>query len=323
MSERREEQEVKQEVQEVKQEVVKEVQEKERKKKAPEVVASQEPQIAQGTQGLLGFYLPPEIIREAMANPDVLTEIMEVRRELRDEFTKRMYYESLAKAQAEIGKVEKNMVVYNKDHTIRYRYASFDKVLEAIKPIFKYGFSIRHESHFQDGRYIVITYLTHRDGWSEKAQFMAQLGSSFTNMSAIQEIGALESYGRRYNILKLLNIAGDEDTDANAVEGIIVKDVGRVSDPMPTPNRNVNVNPEEYKELLRAAFGLLSREFNQLTKDEHRAIWHKFLRDTYGVESSKDLKDISNVMEKLRQWIKDNKGPDKNNKETEEKELPF
>jgi len=283
------------------------------------------------------LYIPENLFEKALENPEILTKIMDVRREIRDEIARKKFYEDLAKAQSEIGPIEKNMKVLNKDGTIRYKYASLDKVLNAIKPIYKYGFSIRHESELKDGNtYIITTWLVHSGGWSEKSVFITRVGQfDQSRMSPIQEIGAIESYGRRYNILKLLNLAGDEDIDG--ADAVIEKDnTIRVVDqnikpetptqPQTLPVKNGRMN---YNEMLRTCFSIIGKEFPGTTKDQHIETWHKFLNETFGIQSSKQLpSDVgySDVIKFLNNWIASQKQTEHtDNPETKntEDDLPF
>jgi len=288
------------------------------------------------------LYIPENLFEKALENPEILTKVMDVRREIRDEIARKKFYEDLAKAQSEIGPIEKNMKVLNKDGSIRYRYASLDKVLNAIKPIYKYGFSIRHESELKDGNtYIITTWLVHSGGWSEKSVFVSKIGQfDQSRMTPIQEIGAIESYGRRYNILKLLNLAGDEDIDAGTNTVIEKENTLRVVDkvktesdpepqPQPQPQRSVNGSRLNYNEMLRTCFSIISKEFPGTTKDQHIEIWHKFLNETFGIQSSKQLpQDVgySDVIKFLNNWIatqKQTEQTDNPKTENSEDELPF
>ena len=309
------------------QEVEEKKEEKQKEKKIKPVKETGAAEITPTTDAS-SLYIPAQIFEKALENPEVLTHIMNVRREIRDEIARKKFYEALSQAQSEIGPIEKNAVVYNRDSkTIRYRYATLDVLLKAISPIFKYGFSIRHESELLEngGHYRITTYLTHKDGWSEKAVFTAKIGV-MVNMSQVQEIGAIESYGRRYNILKLLNLAGDEDTDANLNStidergNVVVEQKNNNSQTQPTQSKT------GYSEMIRVCFGILQREFGG-DKNQLQDLWHEYLKDTFGIASSKQIPpevSYSEVIKMLNNWVKMKKEKETaTQSEQSEEELPF
>ena len=117
---------------------------------------------------------------------------------------------AMAKVTAEIQNPLKNQNGYG------YKYATLDSILEKVRPILaKNGLSILQSQEIQESSVVVTTLLMHTSGeWIEtraEAPFTTLKG-----MNDYQSLGAGITYLRRYAISSLLNIASEEDTDANA-----------------------------------------------------------------------------------------------------------
>ena len=117
---------------------------------------------------------------------------------------------AMAKVTAEIQNPTRNQNGYG------YKYATLDSILEKVRPILaKNGLSILQSQEIQESSVVVTTLLMHTSGeWIEtraEAPFTTLKG-----MNDYQSLGAGITYLRRYAISSLLNIASEEDTDANA-----------------------------------------------------------------------------------------------------------
>jgi len=117
---------------------------------------------------------------------------------------------AMAKVTAEIQNPTRNQNGYG------YKYATLDSILEKVRPVLaKNGLSILQSQEIQESSVVVTTLLMHTSGeWIEtraEAPFTTLKG-----MNDYQSLGAGITYLRRYAISSLLNIASEEDTDANA-----------------------------------------------------------------------------------------------------------
>lgn len=93
-----------------------------------------------------------------------------------------------------------------------FGYASLPNILSAVKPVlFKHGLAI---TQFV-GKGDLVTRLIHASG-----QFISETTElPFREAMTMQERGSVISYMRRYTIVCLLGIVGDEDDDANGADG--------------------------------------------------------------------------------------------------------
>ena len=102
-----------------------------------------------------------------------------------------------------------------KAHTTSY--APLEDIVKVVQPILsKYGFSVSFTTN-QDGLDAVTVNcsLQHKDGHSTSTSLMLPTKAVNNSMNAMQAIGAAISYGKRYTICGILNIATAQDDDNN------------------------------------------------------------------------------------------------------------
>lgn len=102
-----------------------------------------------------------------------------------------------------------------KAHTTSY--APLEDIVKVVQPILsKYGFSVSFTTS-QDGLDAVTVNcsLQHKDGHSTSTSLMLPTKAVNNSMNAMQAIGAAISYGKRYTICGILNIATAQDDDNN------------------------------------------------------------------------------------------------------------
>jgi len=145
---------------------------------------------------------------------EAVNALLEMRRQLKAEWAREEYYKALSELQTEIPAIPKDKVVKNRDGSIRYSYASFDTIIDTLKPLLKkYGFSFRYETAQSDKSIEVRCVVTHLAGHSESVAFNAPVGNS-GHMLPIQEYGAALTYAKRYTLCMAFGLTTDEDTDA-------------------------------------------------------------------------------------------------------------
>lgn len=235
-------------------------------------------------------------------NVEVVERLIKIREELKKEKSKENYYRSLSQLQSELGPIEPNCVVYNKDNTIRYRYASLDKINEQIKPLLvKYGFTITYNSEKISDKILRVTCrISHTDGHSEQASIDIPFDNS-AYMSDIQKTGSTLSYARRYALMLALNIVADQDIDGNIddkktdeikIKKVVHLDNGTKIEQNDEKKQLINKIRELYKEAIR--LGKISRnDFSDYVKTIYKVseqeIWKL---------NSEQLRNIINSLEK-------------------------
>lgn len=96
-------------------------------------------------------------------------------------------------------------------------YAPLEDIVKAVQPILsKYGFSISFTTEQQGLEAVTVNcILQHKDGHSTKTALTLPTKAVNNSMNAMQAIGAAISYGKRYTLCGILNIATAQDDDNN------------------------------------------------------------------------------------------------------------
>lgn len=147
---------------------------------------------------------------------------------------------ALAKAQTELKNPSKNKTVNVRTQqggTYSYKYADLADILDQVKPVLaKNGLTIiQGNTDDETGRVNITTLLLHESGEWIKT-FLLMPPAHETRMNPAQALGSILTYGRRYAITSLLNLASDEDNDANTPD-LPVKKLA------PTAERSANLDP--------------------------------------------------------------------------------
>lgn len=153
------------------------------------------------------------IISHAASNPAVDIDKMERLMEMYERVQKRQAAAAFAADLAEM-QDELPIVAERGDAAGRYKYALWEDINAAIKPILKrYGFALSFRTDFTDG--IAVTgVLTHKDGHREETTIKLPADTS-GGKNAVQAVASSVSYGKRYTAGALLNlISRGEDDDA-------------------------------------------------------------------------------------------------------------
>lgn len=96
-----------------------------------------------------------------------------------------------------------------------FKYADLQSIYDATKEfLLEEGLFPMHETVIIDGLFYIKTYVQHINGCI-LGNFMMPM--NFAGMK-IQEIGSQMTYNKRYSLLAILCIVGDEDNDAKEIE---------------------------------------------------------------------------------------------------------
>ncbi|GEM_PF-2423066 len=146
---------------------------------------------------------------------------------------------ALQKAQAEfksVLKAETAEVTTRKGGRFSYTYASLDSALEMMRPILaKHSLGIVQAPALIDPQHLEIdTVLFHATGAYIQASFVLPVEQSDT-MNPVQVIGSVITYGRRYSVMALLNVATEDDDTAG-----VGTSTGPGEPPEVTPNNDLD-----------------------------------------------------------------------------------
>lgn len=159
-----------------------------------------------------------EVIERVAMNPDVdvikMEKLLDMQERILDRQAQQEFDVAMANMQPHLPVVEKRGIIYNKDgKTIRSKYAKFEDINKAVKPILcDYGFSMTFSVQ-QEGNEIAVTgILSHKAGHRETTSI--KLGPDVSgNKNAVQAVASSVSYGKRYVMSALLNLIFDEEDD--------------------------------------------------------------------------------------------------------------
>jgi hypothetical protein len=113
---------------------------------------------------------------------------------------------ALASAQSEMKNAKLNKV----NPHFKSKYADLAEIRDTVTPsLSKHGIAVVNGTDATDGSLHVVTRLIHKSGQWIESRFPIAYDKPQTMGSAI-------TYGKRYNLASIANIAADEDDDANA-----------------------------------------------------------------------------------------------------------
>lgn len=114
---------------------------------------------------------------------------------------------ALAAAQGEL----KNAKINRQNPHFKNRYADLASVRDAISPaLTKHGIAVTQTMKVSEGAFMLETMLIHKSGQWIASDYPLPLNAK------PQELGSALTYARRYSLSSLVNIAADDDDDAEA-----------------------------------------------------------------------------------------------------------
>lgn len=127
-------------------------------------------------------------------------------------------------------------VTRKKGGTYNFRYSSLDVINDMVRlPLFENGLSIMHLMRPNArGELFMASRLLHKSGQYMDTVLPIDRGVGFADEDVIsgpQKLGSLMTFAKRYNICALLDIASQDDDDANVAEGNMVIDHEYPTDP--------------------------------------------------------------------------------------------
>lgn len=125
--------------------------------------------------------------------------------------------------QKDIPKVKATKAVPGKGDTIKYHFAPYEEIMDAVQPLLeKHGFAVTFGSRFEGTppRMVATCTLVHRGGHSKANEFGARVGDGPPGASPAQADGAASTYAKRFALCNALNIRTEGlDDDARLIGG--------------------------------------------------------------------------------------------------------
>lgn len=159
------------------------------------------------------------VVMRPDANINIIERLLTLLAAIETQKTKREFYISMAITQSQLPKIIKNA----KNDQTRSRYATIENVIDAIVPIASNnGFSISFgnaESNIPS-HYKIICDIDHIGGFSKKYDIDLPADATgikgVSNKTNLHAHASTISYGRRYLLMMIFNIATTDDDDGNA-----------------------------------------------------------------------------------------------------------
>ena len=163
---------------------------------------------------------------------------------------------ALAAAQAEMKNAKLNRI----NPHFKSKYADLAEIRDTVTPaLSKHGIAVVNGTDATDGGLHVVTRLIHKSGQWIESRFPIAYDKPQTMGSAI-------TYGKRYNLAAVANIAADEDDDANSAN----------DKPAPPPVMlAANGTPGASKAASRDTFSKLVKEIRQAASVTTLKSWYQ------------------------------------------------
>lgn len=172
------------------------------------------------------------VIERAARDPNVDIDKMERLIEMQERVQRRnaevAFYDALAVMQPQLPVITEKGGIKDRSGKVQSTYALWEDINEAIAPILsEHGFSLTFKGRTEDGKFITVGILAHRDGHRETTEVELPADTSGSK-NAVQAIGSAKSYGKRYAAFDLLNITTrGADDDGQKAGNVPLIDVGQ------------------------------------------------------------------------------------------------
>jgi hypothetical protein len=152
--------------------------------------------------------LVERVLTDPNADVSKLSALLDVNERILNRNAKSAFDEAFSRMWPELPEVDERGVIKQKDGSIKSRYAKYEDIQSAVRPVLKqFGFALRHRTEFPAERpgIIRIVGILSGHGHSEESVFEAPPDKN-DYRTAIQDQGSTISYGKRYTTEDLLNI---------------------------------------------------------------------------------------------------------------------
>ena len=188
------------------------------------VVAAPSPSLGSGLSPLSAESLIAKAI-EHQVPIETMERLLAMRKELKAEQAREAFYRALSGFQAAcpvIPKTKTAEVLSRSGGSYRYSYAPLEGIVKVIAPLLQqYGLSFTVQTRLEQEplSQVAVCTVHHVDGHSESSEFRAPIDQG-ARMNEMQKAASAQTYAKRYALCNALGIlTGDEDDDAQAVNG--------------------------------------------------------------------------------------------------------
>jgi hypothetical protein len=158
-----------------------------------------------------------DMAADPACDPDKMEKLLNVQITLMDRQAKIDFDHALADVQRGMPRVTARGEIKTKDGTVTSRYMKYEDIDVVIRPLLQqHGFSLVHDAKEENGKMLVTTILKHRGGHQESVSSPLPFDQTNALKSALQAAASTESFGKRRNVCKMLNIVAEGEDDDGA-----------------------------------------------------------------------------------------------------------
>jgi len=158
-----------------------------------------------------------DMAADPACDPDKMEKLLNVQITLMDRQAKIDFDQALSDVQREMPRITARGEIKNKAGEVTSRYMKYEDIDLVIRPLLqKFGFSLVHDAKEENGKMLVTTILKHRGGHQESVSSPLPFDQTNALKSALQAAASTESFGKRRNVCKMLNIVAEGDDDDGA-----------------------------------------------------------------------------------------------------------
>ena len=231
------------------------------------------------------------------ANVETLERMLDMQERVLREQAKQEFNLALSQFQGSMPTVEKKgkIEVNGKE---RSRYAKYEDIMAAAKPLMEdYGFSVTFKTEYPEGFIKISGKLSHRMGHSEETEMLLPHDSSGAK-NAVQAIGSSVSYGKRYVLCCLLNIATGDDDDAQGTQEDLYLRVLRMMETAREIFPSLYTIKNALSQDTQEGYQIGLECWGELTDAEKEALWVAPTKGgiftTKEIQQIKDLRSLAN-----------------------------
>lgn len=178
------------------------------------VLTSPEP-IQRTTMDLLHFALSKD------AAIDVIERLAALQEKSEAKHAEQSFFRDLHAAQGEVPSIEPNKEVKTGGGKLMYKYASYEKLDRALRPIYiKHGMAIAFSgAEAPAGKVRVLCCVSHRDGHAERYQLDLAISSGAAQLTNTDAELSAQSKAKRRILRNIFNIVDDLEDEAGMTNG--------------------------------------------------------------------------------------------------------
>lgn len=172
---------------------------------------------SQSEPGVLGVFA--RLARDPDLTVDKLGELVKLQERIEDRNAAALFDAAYRRMMPELPRIKKRGAIRNKAKEIQSRYSKYEDIRKVVDPIMRsFGFTFHSRTEWVDSLTAeIVGVLEHEAGGRRESRFRSRADDT-GGKNAVQGLGSVVSYGKRYTLKDLLSIIeeGEDDDGAGA-----------------------------------------------------------------------------------------------------------